>query len=159
MVSSEKSKNGIKTTRTGRRARTETPFKRRRSQTAEQRLISLLVVLMIGITALAGGVALARRSGSTATLPSSVTITVRSGDTLWSLAKTFGDHNAPILDRVDALAAANNLAGDASLSPGQRLALPVEDAAALERLEQSDRTITVTDVTAVTDTKQVAEKN
>jgi LysM repeat protein len=84
-----------------------------------------------------GGVALARRGGRPATpaIPSSIAITIQSGDTLWSLAKRFGDPNAYILERVNTLAAANGLASDARLMPGQRITIPISSADDFARVQ------------------------
>ena len=59
-----------------------------------------------------------------------VPLTVRSGDSLWSLARRYGDPNVSILDRVDTLARANGLSSTSSLTPGQRLVVPVMNPAA-----------------------------
>jgi nucleoid-associated protein YgaU len=64
---------------------------------------------------------------------------VRAGDTLWSLAKRFGDPGAYILDRVDTLAAANGLASDARLMPGQRIIIPVTGADDFIRVQAAAR--------------------
>jgi len=103
---------------------------RRRQRTLGQRLAPAIAALFVGTASTVGGVALARRSGKVAepALPTSIRMTVRSGDTLWSLAKRFGDPDAYILDRVDALASANHLASDARLMPGQQIMIPVDGA-------------------------------
>jgi LysM repeat protein len=46
--------------------------------------------------------------------------TVASGETLWSIARQYNTS-------VDTLRRANNLASDAQIQPGQRLAIPAAD--------------------------------
>lgn len=58
-----------------------------------------------------------------------VTRTVQPGDSLWALARRFGDPGRDIRDRVDALARANGLSSTASLLPGQKLVVPVANPA------------------------------
>src|SRR5690349_18592646 len=72
---------------------------RRRQRTLGQRVAPIVAALFVGTASTIGGVALARRSGKVAgpAVPTSITMAVRSGDTLWSLAKRFGDPNAYIL--------------------------------------------------------------
>jgi membrane-bound lytic murein transglycosylase D len=45
---------------------------------------------------------------------------VASGETLWSIARQYNTS-------VDTLRRANNLASDAQIQPGQRLAIPAAD--------------------------------
>ena len=52
-------------------------------------------------------------------------ITVGRGDTLWSVAQTYGDPDEYILARVDKLAKANSLERGAVLNVGQTLIVPV----------------------------------
>jgi nucleoid-associated protein YgaU len=114
------------------------PLKRRRKRTLYQCIAPFIIAILIGALALASGVALARR-GEIPALPASVSITVRQGDTLWGLAKSFGDYSAPLLDRVDALAAANEMNASNSLYPGQRITIPISDADTFNRLKNSGR--------------------
>jgi Tfp pilus assembly protein FimV len=51
-------------------------------------------------------------------------VTVGEGDTLWSLAKRYGDRSLSLTERLDALATANPQAAKGLLTPGQRLRLP-----------------------------------
>lgn len=57
--------------------------------------------------------------------PVMATITVQPGDTLWSLAKKYGDPNQYILVRMDLLAQANSLRRGDVLRAGQTLTIPV----------------------------------
>ena len=57
--------------------------------------------------------------------PTTVTITVQPGDTLWRLAAKYGDPDRYILERVSALAKANGLEKNRMLREGQALAIPV----------------------------------
>lgn len=66
-----------------------------------------------------------------------VPMTVRPGDSLWSLARRYGDPNAYILERVDTLARANRLPASAALSPGQRVLVPIENPAEIARLSRT----------------------
>jgi nucleoid-associated protein YgaU len=59
-----------------------------------------------------------------AAAPKMMTITVQPGDTLWSLAKRYGDQDTYILARVDALAKANRLSRGGELFAGQTLLVP-----------------------------------
>ena len=56
--------------------------------------------------------------------PKMMTITVQPGDTLWSLAKRYGDQDTYILARVDSLARANKLRQGGELLAGQALLVP-----------------------------------
>ncbi len=57
-------------------------------------------------------------------------ITVRPGDTLWCLAKQYGDPNQYILERVHTLAKANGLKRGEMLHVGQTLVIPVTNRSA-----------------------------
>ena len=56
--------------------------------------------------------------------PTMTAISVRSGDTLWSLAAEYGDPNTYILQRVDDLRQANGLKAGQPLHEGQVLMVP-----------------------------------
>jgi nucleoid-associated protein YgaU len=56
--------------------------------------------------------------------PTMTAISVRSGDTLWSLAAQYGDPNTYILQRVDDLRQANGLKAGQPLHEGQVLRVP-----------------------------------
>lgn len=58
-----------------------------------------------------------------ATVP--ITITVRAGDTLWSIAREYGDPNEYILERVNALERVNSIQNGRALREGQVLVVPV----------------------------------
>jgi len=62
--------------------------------------------------------------------PVTATITVQPGDTLWSLAKRYGDPNQYILERVAVLAKANGLERGGALHVGQTLIIPVTNRSA-----------------------------
>jgi LysM repeat protein len=62
-------------------------------------------------------------------------MSVGQGETLWTLARRYGNPSASQLDRVDALAKANGLSASAMLHPGQRLIVPVENPYEAERLQ------------------------
>ena len=57
-------------------------------------------------------------------------ITVQAGDTLWTLAKEYGDPNQYILERVDHLARTNGLKRGDVLHAGETLTIPVTNRSA-----------------------------
>jgi len=96
-----------------------------------------LAVLVAGLLLLTATMALARRNGAMKpAIPSQVAVTVQSGDTLWKLAHRYGDPHQYILERVDELANENNLASDSVLQPGQRIRIPVHNAADFDRITE-----------------------
>jgi nucleoid-associated protein YgaU len=58
-----------------------------------------------------------------ATVPTYVTVTVRSGDTIWSIAASHDRSNLDLQELVDRISDANRLQGGA-LQPGQHLRIP-----------------------------------
>ena len=66
-----------------------------------------------------------------------VPMTVHPGDSLWSLARRYGDPDVYMLDRVDAIAKANGIGATAPLFPGQRLVVPVSNPVELEHLQHN----------------------
>ena len=58
-----------------------------------------------------------------ATAPRYATVTVRPGDTLWSIATAHSAPNADVQESVDRITSANHLEGG-SLQPGQHLRVP-----------------------------------
>lgn len=64
-------------------------------------------------------------------------VSVAPGDSLWTLARRYGDPDAYILDRVDDLARANGLRPGARLVPGQKLLVPVHNPVEFARLQQN----------------------
>ncbi len=66
-----------------------------------------------------------------------VPMTVQRGDSLWSLAKRYGDPNAYILERVDILAQANKMSSRSALMPGQRIIIPVSNPVEVARLQRN----------------------
>jgi LysM repeat protein len=58
-----------------------------------------------------------------ATAPTYVTVTVRPGDTLWSIAASHDRSNLDLQELVDRISDANRLQGGA-LQPGQHLRIP-----------------------------------
>jgi len=65
--------------------------------------------------------AAARPVGVEAAHPSARWITVRPGDTIWSLAERFGPADRPLGDSVVDLIRWNGLGASAALRPGQRI--------------------------------------
>jgi Tfp pilus assembly protein FimV len=58
-----------------------------------------------------------------ATAPRYVTVTVRSGDTIWAIAAAHARPNADVQELVDRISDVNRLQGGA-LQPGQHLRIP-----------------------------------
>ena len=77
-------------------------------------IVSVCALLMVGLLTMA----VDRPS------PTMTAISVRSGDTLWSLASQYGDPNKYILQRVDELRRANGLKDGQPLYQGQVLMVP-----------------------------------
>ena len=63
-----------------------------------------------------------------------ITVTVGQGDSLWQLARRFGNPQTNIQERVDLLARANGLTCASSLVTGQRLLVRVENPVEMARL-------------------------
>jgi LysM repeat protein len=59
-----------------------------------------------------------------AATPRYVTVTVRPGDTLWTIASTHLSSGADIQEAVDRISDANHLASGA-IQPGERLRIPL----------------------------------
>lgn len=86
-------------------------------------LAALPAVIAITVAALAGGTALASGEGG-APAGSFTEITVMSGESLWSIAQDIAPGADP-RDVVDAISTLNML-DSATVSAGQRLAIPAE---------------------------------
>lgn len=95
---------------------------------AEGAVLCLVLALMLVLA----GTAIAERA-TRASHPPVVSITVSPGDTLWSLASTYGAPDEYILRRVDRLAAFNHITPGERLKPGQVLLIPVENPAILQK--------------------------
>ncbi|MDX1931186.1 MAG: LysM domain-containing protein [Capsulimonadales bacterium] len=94
-----------------------------------------LIGIVAAVFLLTATVALARRNqGGERALPATVTVTVRSGDTLWKMAHRYGDPGRYILERVDELANENGLPTSAVLQPGQHLRVPIRNEAHYTRV-------------------------
>jgi nucleoid-associated protein YgaU len=113
---------------------------RRRARAApaiQRRRIKALLAALVLLWAAGAAVIRVWRGASGALTPSTavtVVMTVQPGDSLWSLARRYGDPAAYILDRVDALARANHLAHNTSLIPGQKLRVPVQNPVEVAKL-------------------------
>jgi nucleoid-associated protein YgaU len=97
-------------------------------------LVVLCAMVAVGLKLWRGNVAAAT---SAAVRPVVLPVTVRAGDSLWSLARRYGDPSVYILDRVDTLARTNKLTGSVRLTPGQRLLVPVGNPAVAATLRQA----------------------
>ncbi len=84
---------------------------------------ALPAVLVLSLAIIGGGAALASRDAG-APADSFTTITVSSGDSLWSIAQEVAP-NADPRDVVDAIVRLNALDG-VTIAAGQRLAIPSE---------------------------------
>jgi nucleoid-associated protein YgaU len=112
----------------------------RRAQAAATRwraLKTALVVLILGTATVAMGLRLWRAASAAPSASVVVSMTVRPGDSLWSLARRYGDQKTYILDRVDVLARANRLSASAPLVPGQKLTVPVANPAEIAMLRRT----------------------
>jgi LysM repeat protein len=88
-----------------------------------------------------GGLTTAVAAGTRAAAPVTVPVTIRPGDSLWALARRYGDPNAYMLDRVDRLARANGVTADAVLVPGQKIVVPVFNPAEVAKLRREVATV------------------
>ena len=86
-------------------------------------LAALPAVIALGIAVISGGSALASRDAG-APIGSFTTLTVSSGESLWSIAEQIAPGDDP-RDVVDSIVRLNALDG-VTVSAGQRLAIPVE---------------------------------
>ncbi len=98
---------------------------RRRLQlvAAGQGLAAIAALLFVGVT---GARSITERSDKVS-IRTVVPMSVGEGETLWTLARRYGNPAESQLDRVDTLARANGLTAGAMLHPGQRLVVPVEN--------------------------------
>ena len=95
---------------------------------------------VIALTALLiAGYTIARQRASTGTpakAPLTVRVTVAPGDSLWSLARRYGDPDDYIEDNVDAMARANGMRSKSNLVVGQRLLVSVANPTELASLQK-----------------------
>lgn len=103
----------------------------------QQAKAALAVMTLLG----AGGIVGARlwqqaQAALAPVVPVETVLQVRPGDSLWLLARRYGDPGLYILDRVDALARANRLPADAVLVPGQRVVVPVANPVEVAKLRR-----------------------
>lgn len=101
------------------------------------RLDALVAVLILAGALGAVGLRLWQAAAAVPAASLSVPMTVRPGDSLWSLARRYGDPRDYILERVDRLARANRLPPGASLTPGQRLLVPVANPVEVAKLRRA----------------------
>ena len=99
---------------------------------------SFVAGVVVATTATGATVALVNRA-NTASVSTPITIvtriTVKPGDTLWSLSQKYGSSDEHILNRVQALAKANGLKRTSTLIPGQRVLVPVSNPVEVARLQ------------------------
>lgn len=119
----------------------------KRQRMARRRLrmqLGIFVALVFAL--LLAGNAVARRGGNSAVdraldmanIPTTITVTIQPGDTLWSLARRYGNPNDNILDRVDSLVVENGFTDGVSLHPGQRVKVRVENPEELARIRLTE---------------------
>ena len=89
----------------------------------------ILFTIALGMLMFAAG-NWARGSMSERPEPVVTAITIQAGDTLWSIAREYGDPDEYILERVSALARANNLENGRALREGQVIVIPVSSRSA-----------------------------
>jgi len=110
------------------------PVRRRQFIAAGQGLTVLAAMMVFGFCGAQVVQAVAARSANKSMMPA-ITMTVANGETLWSLARQYGNPSDSQLDRVDTLAKANGLSAGAMLHPGQRLVVPVENPREASRIQ------------------------
>lgn len=54
-------------------------------------------------------------------------VTVRSGDTLWTIAQEWSDPDEDVRDVIDRIVTANKLSSSAAIGAGQQLVIPLRD--------------------------------
>ncbi|MCX6376065.1 MAG: LysM peptidoglycan-binding domain-containing protein [Armatimonadetes bacterium] len=92
----------------------------------------ILFTIALGMLMFAAG-NWARGSMSERPEPVVTTITVQAGDTLWSIAREYGEPDEYILERVNTLERTNNLDNGRALREGQALVVPVSRSAKMYR--------------------------
>lgn len=110
------------------------PARRLQLVAAGQGMAVLAAVAVFGFGGAQVMQAVSTRSANRAMMPV-ISMTVGNGETLWSLARRFGNPSDSQLDRVDTLAKANGLSTGATLHPGQRLVVPVENPREVARVQ------------------------
>jgi len=70
-----------------------------------------------------------------------VSVRVARGETLWTLAKHYGNPNTYILETVDGIARENSLSPGAPLAPGQVLKIAVRNPVLLAKMERRERPV------------------
>ncbi|MBC8134845.1 MAG: LysM peptidoglycan-binding domain-containing protein [Fibrella sp.] len=128
--------DGIFRAQTAEPKKVWTLSKQRRLQViaAGQGIAAVAAVFALGATAWGSLRSVAGHSDKVV-LNTVVPMSVGEGETLWTLAKRYGNPSASQLDRVDTLARANGLSASAMLHPGQRLVVPVENPREAVRLQ------------------------
>jgi hypothetical protein len=113
---------------------------------------ALVVALLLAGTAVArrGGNSAVDRALDMANIPATITVTIQPGDTLWSLARRYGNPRVSILDRVDSLVTENGFTEGVSLQPGQRVKVRVEHPEELARIRLAETRVAKADRTAKT---------
>ena len=108
----------------------ETSIRHARPRVRALSPVELLLILAATCTLMLAFGLWARNTIAGPVPPVMANITVQPGDTLWSLAKQYGDPDQYILERVHALAKANNLQRGDALHVGQTLVIPVTNRSA-----------------------------
>lgn len=97
----------------------------------------LVAAVLLGATVVAGQRLWRAVAGPAPAAALVAPMTVRPGDSLWSLARRYGQPSMSIRDRVDALARENGLSSRSALTPGQRLIVSVANPAEAAILRQA----------------------
>jgi LysM repeat protein len=95
------------------------------------------VFMVGGVTALNAGKAYFAGVAAPATIAVTVPMRVTPGDSLWSLARRYGNQNQFIVDRVEEMARLNGISSGENILPGQRILVKVENPAEVARLKQN----------------------
>ena len=88
-----------------------------------KRFTLMPAVALLGLSTLVLVPVLSSSSLYAAAPERSTTVTVRSGDTLWTLAERYTSAGGNVQDTIDEIAGMNHLRG-AMIVPGQRLQIP-----------------------------------
>ena len=88
-----------------------------------KRFTLMPAVALLGLSALVSVPLLSSAHLYAAAPEHRTTVTVRSGDTLWTVAERYTPSGGNVQDTVDTIAGLNHLSG-AVLTPGERLQIP-----------------------------------
>jgi len=94
-----------------------------------------VIVALVGVGIVIGRSSVGQPGTQTTISPLTVRVTVAPGDSLWSLARRYGNPDTYIEDNVDAMAKTNGMAAKSRLVVGQRLLVTVSNPVELASLQ------------------------